>query len=301
MMIRVRLMLLSAINLCACVDPTPAPPNTPSGVPSAPSGSVAAPSCAASEFRGIPKKVSTSTVVDSECLEILGRDPVTVQPGASLIVIARRELKIDEGAFIGASGAQGAKGDAAKESEDLWVAQDPDRGEKIACTCQGRSCKSGWQPVCGVSGNAAIRGGKGKTGSSAGNVRIVAYRIVGANNLKIDLSGGPGGLPGESGTTHCTEGRPGGLECRSVRAPNGGDGDPGANGVAVYRAGPGFSSSAAADQALKALVNGTVLRSPLVPAPSTQIVETPASLKGALDDAVAAGQSYANVPGDPIP
>jgi hypothetical protein len=235
-------------------------------------------------FKKLPlTSFAKNSVVEDDCLEIAGTT-ITLQQGVNLILIAHSQLKLNNGTKISAKGTVGGAGENSKTNAISWIPSKPDQDEKIHCACKDTNCRDGWGH-CSANGHSDLTGGRGKPGLPGGNVTIVAREIVLGGTVGVDVSGGGGGPPGQSGHVDC---KWNGLQCSSPAAGNGGTGDPGLAGLANYKA--GTTTAAASLSTLKAATTPTS-------SSQTQVVDTNSSLQKAIDDARTAGQTYDNYKG----
>ena len=144
------------------------------------------------------------TLIRDACLEILNNTTIAIRGGTTLGIIATHGMRIGKNVRISANGTQGRQGNRA-DFKSITYAPGSDAEINAACVDSGNHCTC---PV-GDSNALAIRGHAGEGGSPGGFVRLVANNLVSASQLKglaIDVSGGIGGPPGESGKRDCTRG-----------------------------------------------------------------------------------------------
>lgn len=262
------LCLLTGVTLAATKD-------EPSSIPSQP--------CAT--FKKLPMTTfSKDTVVEDDCLEVPPSTKIRVEQGVHLIIIARKQLQLGNSATLDAMGGTPTqKGPDAPITETVWKPSGGDEGEQVACVCRGTHCRPGWGGPCRASEDPGLRGRKGLPGLAGGDVRIVARELIVGNGVVVNISGGSGGPPGNSGRTRCEN--PGDKNdfCYSGSAPNEGAGDQGMKGRARFEAG-----TATADATLTKMVDGTLPKD----AASKRVIDTPPSLTAAIQNARTEGAKY---------
>lgn len=203
-------------------------------------------------FRDLPSTTyTTSTLVKDACLRIPSGTVVTVRGGATLAIVATTGLFIGKGVVLDAAGSRGRRGDRSQFATiDYRPASDSE--VQALCVEQGNRCAC---PSSEAS-LAAIRGRTGAAGTPGGTIQLIAGELRSPSRLAglaIDVSGGPGGPPGDSGRQECSRGE---IHCLSAvcdeGAGSGANGPPGAIVVAM-----GGAVAGAASGQVKALRGAT--------------------------------------------
>lgn len=192
-------------------------------------------------YRRLPgSSYAVSTVIQDACLEIPSDTIVEVRDGATLVIVATNSLKIGKDVQLNARGAGGHRG---RRSPFANVERQVDSEAEIRALCieHGNRC------TCPAPLPEAIQGKSGEAGSPGGNVRIVAGQLLLTEKLNIfasDVSGGPGGPPGDSGTQECRRGE---VRCSSPACSGGAVfGTPGPAGNLTVEIGSGMSATSIA-------------------------------------------------------
>lgn len=203
--------------------------------------------CAPSEYRRLPRTtINDDLAVEDDCLLIPRGTTVTIAPGKRLSLIALRGLSIQDDTHFVSTGAKGTQGKPAAQMEIKWEPSSDHQDDDARCICQGTNCTDGMTMGCkmGAAETAALTGKKGNPGEAAGNLTIIAFHLNVGKNVGIELNGGPGGEPGQSGTGRC------GFSSVWCNAPAvvGEVGDPGQDGLLTVFTGDegGLSSLLAA-------------------------------------------------------
>jgi hypothetical protein len=162
-------------------------------------------------FRNLPSlSYTASTLVEDACLRIPNDTVIEVRDGATLAIVATSGLSVGKNVTFDAKGTRGRRGDRAAFAS---VRYSPASDAEIQALCadQGSRCPC---PSLEHS-QQMIRGRQGASGLPGGNVRLVAQELLSPSQLAglaIDVSGGSGGPPGDSGTQECWRGM---LRCSS--------------------------------------------------------------------------------------
>jgi hypothetical protein len=177
------------------------------------------------QFRTIPSaRFYRDTLIQDACLEIPNDTTIVIEPGITLGIIATNALRIGKNVKFSAKGAQGARGERA-DFGVLRYTPPSDAEIRAACIDHGNSCRC---PTAAAN-VTAILGHAGGPGTPGGNLQIIVSDLVARDKLRgltIDVAGGRGGPPGESGRQDCKRGA---IECSSNPCTDGTH--PGAVGV----------------------------------------------------------------------
>jgi hypothetical protein len=162
-----------------------------------------------SEYRQLPSlSYATSTLIQDACLEIPNDATLEVHDGATLVIVATNGLLIGKNVRLdgrGAGGHRGRRAPFANVERDLGS----DAEIQSLCITQGNRCACPSVPL------ETIQGRSGEAGMPGGIVRIIVAQLVLSDKLNgfaIDVTGGQGGPPGDSGTQEC---RYGNIHCSS--------------------------------------------------------------------------------------
>ena len=163
-------------------------------------------------FRTLPLlEFPRNTLIEDACLEIPSNTSIVVQGGVTLGIVATNGLRLGKNVTFGANGAQGRQGDRA-DFESITYTPNSDVEISAVCVDNGNRCTC----PSGDANAAAIRGHTGGAGVPGGFVRLVSANLVSGTQLKgfaIDVTGGIGGPPGESGRRNCQRGT---IRCASI-------------------------------------------------------------------------------------
>jgi hypothetical protein len=163
-------------------------------------------------FRNLPSlSYSLNTLVEDACLRIPNDTVIEVKNGVTLAIVATSGLSVGKNVTFDAKGARGRRGDRAAFAS---VRYSPASDAEIQALCvdHGNRCAC---PLVEPS-MTMVRGLPGASGLPGGNVRVIAEELVSPTQLTgfaIDVSGGAGGPPGDSGTQECWRGP---FRCSSV-------------------------------------------------------------------------------------
>jgi hypothetical protein len=163
------------------------------------------------KFRTLPQlEFRRDTLIKDACLEIPNDTTITVQSRTNLGIIATNGFKLGRNVRIIAKGTQGMRGERS-DFESVTFTPKSDVEINATCVNDGNRC------TCpGDDSNArAIRGHAGANGSGGGFLHLVLGALVSPSQLAglgIDVNGGRGGPPGESGSRNC---RRGNIQCSS--------------------------------------------------------------------------------------
>lgn len=192
-------------------------------------------------FRSLPTlSYGVDTLVEDGCLKIPNDTVIEVKNGATLAIVATSGLSVGKNVRFDARGARGLRGGRAAFSS-LRYSPATDVEIQALCVDHGNHC------ACPGSESelALIRGQAGSTGSPGGEVRLLAEELVSPSKLEgfaIDVSGGDGGPPGDSGRQECWRGT---FRCSSGTCSTGAVfGAVGANGKVFVALGGAVNSSA---------------------------------------------------------
>jgi len=168
-------------------------------------------------FRNLPSTTySTNTLVKDACLRIPDGTTIEVRAGTTLVIVATTELYVGKNVVFDAKGSRGNRGERARfasishaaasevEIRELCV----EHGNRCACPSDAASLSS-------------IQGHAGADGTAGGVIRLIAGALVSPSRLTgfaIDVSGGFGGPPGDSGSQECSRGE---LRCSSAACAGG--------------------------------------------------------------------------------
>jgi hypothetical protein len=162
-------------------------------------------------FRNLPSlSYTVNTLVEDACLKIPNDAVIEVRNGATLAIVATSGLSIGKNVSFDAKGARGRRGDRA-EYASIRYSPASDTEIHALCVEHGNRCAC---PSMDPS-QRMIRGRPGASGLPGGNVRVIARELLAPSQLAgltIDVSGGAGGPPGDSGTQECWRGT---LRCSS--------------------------------------------------------------------------------------
>jgi hypothetical protein len=157
-------------------------------------------------FRDLPSMDYTvNTLVRDACLRIPDGTTIRVRDGVTLAIVATSGLFVGTNVTFDAKGGRGRRGGRAAFAS---IAFEPATDAEIQALCvdHGNRCAC---PTNEAS-LAPIRGRSGDTGLRGGSLHLVAAELVSPGKLvglTIDLSGGVGGPPGDSGTQQCARGK----------------------------------------------------------------------------------------------
>ena len=200
-------------------------------------------------FRRLPTSpYLKDTLILDACIEIPSNTTVQVHDGVTLAIVATNGLLLGRNVVLSASGSGGRRGARAQFAS---IPFNPSTDAEIQALCVER----GNQCACPDGGASlpAIRGQSGGGGSPGGSVRLIAGELISPSKLAgfgVDVSGGVGGPPGESGTQECARGS---IRCSSPACAAGlSSGSPGLNGQVFVAL--GGSNGAASLQRMKAVV-----------------------------------------------
>ena len=178
-------------------------------------------------FRRLPASpYLKDTLILDACLEIPSNTTVQVHDGVTLAIVATNGLLLGRNVVFSASGSGGRRG-ARAQFASIPFNSSTDAEIQTLCVERGNQC------ACPDGGPSlpAIRGQSGGSGSAGGSVRLIAGELISPSKLSgfgVDVSGGVGGPPGESGTQECTRGS---IRCSSPACAAGlTSGSPGVNG-----------------------------------------------------------------------
>jgi hypothetical protein len=163
-------------------------------------------------FRNLPSlSYSQNTLVEDACLRIPSDTVIEVKNGVTLAIVATSGLSVGKNVTFDAKGARGHRGDRAAYAS---VRYSPGSDAEIQALCvdHGNRCAC---PLVEPS-MTMVRGRPGASGLPGGNVRVITEELVSPTQLAgfaIDVSGGAGGPPGDSGTQECWRGP---FRCSSV-------------------------------------------------------------------------------------
>jgi hypothetical protein len=163
-------------------------------------------------FRNLPSLTYTvNTLVEDACLKIPNDTVIEVRNGATLAIVATSGLSIGKNVTFNAKGTRGRRGDRSAFASVRYAAAS-DAEIQAICVEQGNRC------ACPSveSSQGMLRGQPGAIGLSGGNIRVIAQELLSPSQLAglaIDVSGGTGGPPGDSGTQECWRGT---LRCSST-------------------------------------------------------------------------------------
>jgi hypothetical protein len=162
-------------------------------------------------FRHLPSTHYTvSTLVRDACIEIPNDTTVAVREGATLAIVATNGLLVGRNVTFAAKGTGGLRGDRAEFASVSWSPR-TDAEIRAVCTDHGNQCRC----PSDESSLASIRGHAGHAGTAGGSLSLVVGELISPSKLSgfsIDVSGGPGGPPGDSGAEECVRGQ---LRCLS--------------------------------------------------------------------------------------
>jgi len=168
-------------------------------------------------FRSLPGvEFRRNTLIQDACIEIPSGTTIVVQSGATLGIVATNGLRVGRNVKFSAKGIQGARGERA-DFGAISFSPDTDVEINAACVDNGNRCSC---PTNNLSATA-IRGHSGASGTPGGALRLVIGALVSPNQLsgfEIDVTGGRGGPPGESGRQECSRGA---IKCSSENCSNG--------------------------------------------------------------------------------
>jgi hypothetical protein len=163
-------------------------------------------------FRNLPSlSYTVNTLVEDACLRIPNDAVIEVRNGATLAIVATSGLSIGKNVTFDAKGARGRRGDRAAYAS-IRYSPASDAEIQALCVEHGNRCAC---PSADPS-QSMLRGQPGASGLPGGNVRVIAQELVAPSQLAglaIDVSGGAGGPPGDSGTQECWRGT---LRCSST-------------------------------------------------------------------------------------
>ena len=163
-------------------------------------------------FRNLPSlSYATNTLVEDACLRIPNDTVIEVRDGVTLAIVATSGLYVGKNVTFDAKGTRGRRGNRAAFAS---ISYSPATDAEIQALCvdHGNRC------ACpnDESSLATIRGQAGAGGSPGGTVRVIAGELFSPSKLAgfgLDVSGGSGGPPGDSGTLDCARGQ---LRCSSA-------------------------------------------------------------------------------------
>ncbi len=150
-------------------------------------------SCGAANhpWKYLPSKQFTQNiVVDDECIKLPSDHTTKVLSGITLVVIARRGLRVENNVSLDGRGVDGTQG--AGGEEQIFPAGPSNDAD--SCLCSGSAEVN--HKTCGK---------MGPDGTRAGNVTIIARGIEVDPGIKfsIDVSGGLQGQQGADSRMHC--------------------------------------------------------------------------------------------------
>lgn len=188
-------------------------------------------------YRQLPAlSYTASTLVQDACLEIPSRTTIEARDGATVVIVATHGLRLGNDVVLSAKGAGGRRGARAPfASTRREVGSDAEI--RAVCVERGNQC------ACPSASAPMIQGQPGEPGASGGSIHLFAGELVLTSKLArvtSDVSGGPGGPPGDSGVQECARGE---IRCSS---------QPCSTGVGFGASGPpgrivvGISGSASA-------------------------------------------------------
>jgi hypothetical protein len=185
-------------------------------------------------FRTLPAlEFLHDTLIQDACLEIPDNTTIVVPSGLSLGIVATNGMRLGKNIRFSAKGAQGHRGERA-DFGSITFSPRSDVEIQAACVDNGNRCSCPTDD----SSAAAIRGHDGRSGAPGGFVSLVIGSLVSPGELtglEIDVSGGRGGPPGESGRQDC---RRGNIQCSSESCSDGAkSGQRGADGYAYVALG----------------------------------------------------------------
>lgn len=165
---------------------------------------VMAPGLRCVTYRTLPfVDVLRNTLIEDACLEIPSNTTVSIQSGVTLAIVATNGFRLGRNVTFSANGTRGHRGDRA-DFESIRYTPNSDAEINATCVDNGNLC------ACPTNdSNAAIRGHTGANGSPGAFVRLLVGEFTSGSQLKgltIDVSGGDGGPPGESGKRDCLRG-----------------------------------------------------------------------------------------------
>lgn len=208
-----RYILLLAILVSAHVQ-AEAPPRTNS-TDAAPDESNALASPCTSWWKLSTRTAAQNLRVDHDCIEILSNTTLTIENGATLMIIASRGLIVGKNVRIVANGRSGEKGPKSRSTHT-------------------RAGFDNFNGNCRCVANAdfpELRGGRGGPGGNGGTVQILARNATIAPDFALSVAGGTPGPEGDGGTVGCYDKGGSGRESASNVCPGGGPGSPGKIGV----------------------------------------------------------------------
>ncbi len=192
-------------------------------------------------FRRLPTlRFTEDTLISDACLMIPDNTIIGVRDGVTLAIVATNGLSLGKNVIFDARGTRGRRG---KRATFASIAFNPptDREIQALCVDDGNRC------ACPTAEGslAAIRGHTGENGSPGGKLLLVAAELLSPSKLSgfgIDVSGGSGGPPGESGINECARGS---VRCASPACSAGVEfGATGTNGNAVVAIGGAMPAEA---------------------------------------------------------
>jgi hypothetical protein len=155
-------------------------------------------------------RYTLSTLVRDACIEIPSNTTVAVLEGATLAIVATNGLLLGRNVTFAARGTGGRRGDRADFASISW-SPGTDSEIRAVCVDHGDQCRC----PSTESSLAPIRGHAGQGGTAGGSLTLVAGELISPSKLSgfgIDVSGGAGGPPGDSGAEECVRGQ---LRCLS--------------------------------------------------------------------------------------
>jgi len=158
------------------------------------------------KFRRLPSvRYTVSTLVRDACIEIPNGATVAVLEGATLAIVATNGLLVGRNMTFAAKGSGGRRGDRADFASVPWTPS-TDSEIRSVCVDHGDQCRC----PSNESSLAPIRGHAGHSGSAGGSLSLIAGELLSPSKLSgfgIDVSGGAGGPPGDSGAEECVRGQ----------------------------------------------------------------------------------------------
>lgn len=170
------------------------------------------------KFRTLPAlEFHRNTLIRDACLEIPSNTTIILQSGLFLGIVATNGLRLGKNIKVSANGSQGMRGQRADFGSVNYT---PNSDVEVQATCvdNGNRCSC---PAGGSLSAASLRGHAGGSGTPGGFVSLVIGELVSSGELvglDIDVGGGRGGPPGESGKQVCRRGE---VQCSSQPCSDG--------------------------------------------------------------------------------